>query len=424
MRSVKVKCCAIALIAVATSTQAGEWNQFRGGNGTGISTDKNFPVSWSQNNGILWKTPLIERANSSPAITSKWVVVTSQTKDTGLWVIILDRKTGKVVKQVQVGKGKLAAKGAENLWAFRHNAATPSPIADDNSIWAFFGTGLLVCVDAKSGEVKWEKNLVSDYGAYDITFGMGSSPRLHGDLLYVNCMTKGPSYVVAIDKNNGDEVWKVDRRLPADKDGPDAYSTPSILRNGNELELVIAGSDHVNAYHLKSGRQNWVIPGLKIKSPYGRVIAAPTGESNVVVATSSNPGGGGLGHVMAVQAGDNPKELWRYGTSTPDSSSPLVMDGRVYLAHDKGIATCLELKSGKVIWRKRLGGTHHASLVAGDGKVYYVSIEGVCTVIEAGDAGKVLAKNQLDGTFYATPALADGVLYLRAYERIYAIDGK
>ena len=137
--------------------------------------------------------------------------------------------------------------------------------------------------------------MVKEHGAYDITFGMGSSPRLWGDLLYVSCMTKGASYVVAFDKLTGKQAWKTDRQLAASDDGPDAYSSPTIARMGKRVELLVAGSDHVNAYDLKSGKQNWISSGLLIDSPYGRVIASPVAHQGIVVATSANPGGGGLG---------------------------------------------------------------------------------------------------------------------------------
>jgi outer membrane protein assembly factor BamB len=92
------------------------------------------------------------------------------------------------------------------------------------------------------------------------------------------------------------------------------------------------------------------------------------------------------------------------------------------MVRDDGIASCLELETGKVHWRERLmKGTYRASVVAGDDKVYFLSREGTCTVVEAGTEGKVLATNELPGTFYATPAISDGVLYLHAYGRLYAV---
>lgn len=416
------------VLAAMGLAQAADWPQFRGATGDGVSHDQNLPLTWSEERGLLWKTKLIGRANSSPAVTSKRIDLTTKMDDESLWVLSYDRATGNLIRTVQVGSGSLVAKGAKNLWAHRHNAATPSPVADEQHVWAYFGTGLLVCLDARTGAVVWQRDLVDDYGQYDITFGMGSSPRLWGELLIINCMTKGPSYVLALDKASGRTVWKVDRKLPADDDGPDAYSTPTIAVTDKGAQLLVAGSDHVDAYDLKTGKQIWISGGLKIDSPYGRVIAAPQISDGIVVATSGNPGGAGLGHMIALKAGGlgdvtNSHGSWKFPKRSPDSSSPVIFDGRVFLTTDAGIATCLDLKTGREIWAERLGkGPFQASLVAGDGKVYFLSIDGLCVVTNT--KGKVLARNKLPGTFYATPAISDGTIYLRSYETLYAIRGK
>ena len=412
------------LISAGSALHAEPWPQFRGDSGNGISHETNLPSEWSAKEGVLWKSELPGFGNSSPAVTEKHVVVTAQTKDDALWVVILNRKTGDIQRKIKVGNGKLAAKGPANLYAHRHNAATPSPIAVGNRIWAFFGSGLLVCLDAESGKVVWEKDMVKEYGEYDVTFGMGSTPRLWKRLLYVSCLTKGASYVAALDAATGMEQWKVDRQLPAEDDGPDAYSTPVVAGN----ELVISGSDHVNAYDLLTGRQLWVSSGLKIDSPYGRVIASPVPTpEGLVIAASGNPGGGGKGRVIAINAigrkGDvSNHRVWTQEKSTPDSSTPVAVDGLVFLLADSGIVTCIDTRDGKVKFTKRLAkGPYHASLIAADGKIYLQSTTGTCTVLNADATGKVMAENKLDGQFYSTPAISNGLIFLRAYERIYAI---
>jgi len=415
-------------LLIPSLSQAEIWPQFRGATGSGVSTEKNLPEKWSGQQGILWSVALPGRANSSPAITANRIDITTKTDDESLWIISFDRKSGKEIRKVKVGAGSLSAPGPRNLWANRHNSATPSPIADDKNIWAFFGTGLLVCLDAESGKIQWKRDLVKDYGPYNITFGMGSTPRLWGNLLYVTCMTKGPSYVVAFDKNTGNEVWKSDRKLPAKKDGADAYSTPTIFHKGSKTELLVSGSDHVNAYDPQTGKQLWIAGGLDIPSPFGRIIAAPVADSNVVIATSGNPGGGGLGYLKAFKqgaSGDITKTglLWKYDASTADSSTPLILNDKLYMVSQNGVASCLNLKNGKLLWKKRMKGQYFSALVAGDGKVYFLSIEGLCTVIDA-SSGEVVAENQLPGTFYSTPAISEGVIYLRSFDRLYAISGK
>lgn len=418
----------MACLLMPSLSQAETWPQFRGATGAGVSHETNLPSQWSEQSGILWSVALPGRADSSAAVTTNRIDLTTKTDNGGLWIISLDRKSGQDIRKVKVGSGSLAAPGPENLWAHRHNSATPTPISDEENIWAFFGTGLLVCQDAESGEIVWKRDLVKDYGPYDITFGMGSTPRLWGDLLIVTCMTKGPSYVVAFDKHTGKELWKVDRKLPAQKDGADAYSTPIIFQNGAQPELVVSGSDHVNAYDPQTGKQLWIAGGLDIPSPFGRIIAAPVANSDLVIATSGNPGGGGLGFIKAFKqsgTGNITQSglLWKYDASTPDASTPLILGDQLFMVSQNGVASCLNLKDGKLVWKKRMKGQYFSSLVAGDGKVYFLSIEGLCTVVNA-NTGEVIAENQLPGTFYSTPAISEGVIYLRSFDRLYAIKGK
>lgn len=427
LRSVVASVCVV--LGMSSLARAETWPQFRGATGNGISTEARLPTQWSESKGVQWQIDLPGKANSSPAVTSQRIDLTTQTDDDALWVLSFDRATGKQLRRTIVGSGKLAAKGPANLYSHRHNPATPSPIADENFVWAYFGTGLLVCVQADTGKIVWQKDLVKDYGEYDITFGMGSSPRLWKDKLYIACMTKSTSYVVALNKDTGDEVWRVLRQLPAKDDGPDAYSSPIVDLSFKRDLLLVSGSDHVTGYDLGTGQLDWSSSGLDIDSPYGRIIASPVPTpEGIVVATSANPGGGGLGKVVAIDTrrGGNvsSQHPWTIPKTTPDSSTPVALNGLVFMVTDSGIAMCVELKTGNKLWQKRLeGGPYQASLVAGGGHVYFLGTDGRCTVVKADKSGEVVAVNNLTGTFYATPALSDGKLYLRAYEKLYAVGG-
>lgn len=418
------------------NAHAETWPGFRGHAGTGVSPDKNLPTEWSAKKNITWSVELFGRGNSSPCITSDRVYLTtknvSKTERVPLYVMSIDRKSGKMLWRTKVGEGNLEAKGPKNLYVSRHNSATPTASADEKHVWAFFGTGLLVCLD-RAGEIQWSRNLAEEYGSYDITFGMGSSPRLWGDLLYVACMTKGTSYVVALNKATGKQVWKANRQFPAKDDGPDSYSTPFVYEHEGGNQLLVSGCDHINAYDPKTGDQIWSSDGLTITSKFGRVIASPTASDNLIVATSGNPGGGGLGRSIGIRPGgkgdiSQSHRLWKYEKTSPDSSSPIIYKDLLYLMSHEGIASCVSPKTGELVWRERLGkgdAPYYASLVAGGGKVYFLSRDGRCTVVQAGPNAKVLAENQLpeDG-YFATPAISDGTIYIRGHKHLYAIGGK
>ena len=204
----------LTLFCTSTVAVAENWSGFRGAAGTGVSREADLPLNWSMKENVAWQTDLPGRGESSPAVNSRRIFLTSQTEDDALWVIAVDRESGNIAWKKNVGSGQLAAYGPKELYAHRHNPATPCPSADEEHVCAYFGTGLLVCLDVDGNEV-WRRDLVKEYGPYEIRFGMASSPRLWGDRLYIACMTKGPSYVVALDKKTGDEVWKRRvRRIP------------------------------------------------------------------------------------------------------------------------------------------------------------------------------------------------------------------
>ena len=422
---------AISAVPIAASPLGAEdWPGFRGKTGAGVSSESDLPTRWSKKKNVHWHIKLPGRANSSPAVVGDVIYLTTQmADDRALHVLAIDRSSGETLWDRKVGSGDLAAPGPKNLYVHRHNAATPSPSADAENVYAFFGSGLLVCLD-RSGKEKWKKDLVAEFGAYDITFGMASSPRLWQDRLYVACMTKGSSYVVAFDKGTGDVVWKKDRRYPAEDDGFDAYSTPAVFEHNGQAQLLVSGCDHIDSYDVMSGKRLWFSGGKKIDSPYGRILASPAVGAEIIVSCSGHPQGGGIGRAIAIDpngSGDitESNRVWTYPAYSPDSPTPVCYEGNVYMVRDDGIASCLDLRTGKRHWRKRLArGPYRASTVAGDGKVYFLSRDGVCTVIQSGPKAKVLAENSLGGAFFATPAISDHTLYLRGHGQLYAIAGQ
>ena len=189
----------------------------------------------------------------------------------------------------------------------------------------------------------------------------------------------------------------------------------------------MAGSDHINAYDIESGAQVWISAGLKVNSEYGRVIASPVVSDGVIVQCAANPGNGGIGRAIALRTGGRgditkSHRLWTLPRESSDITTPTAHDGFLYMVRENGVGMCLDLESGDVHYRKRLGDSaYRASVIVGDGKVFCLSKNGLCTVLQPGPKGTILAKNQLEGEFFATPAISDGALYLRSFKRIYAV---
>ena len=221
---------------------------------------------------------------------------------------------------------------------------------------------------------------------------------------------------------------KAARDLSCRAEATDSYSTPALLQNGDRAELIVAGAAHITAYDPRTGKELWISKGLEINHDWGRTISSPTAREGIVVACSASTQG--LGHAIALRgggAGDvtESHRLWQYDKFIPDCPTPLIYEGRVYLVRDDGVGSCLDARTGKVLWKKRLGpGDFKASPVAGDGKIYCLNVDGDCVVLESGPEGKVLAQNRLDGHFIASPAISRGRIYFRSRDRLYAVSRK
>jgi outer membrane protein assembly factor BamB len=425
MHRVAVAIVVLCCVLFGESSSAEMWLGFRGTAGDAVSTERNLPNTWSENQGILWSTPLPGASNSSPAVTSDRVYITSfDSKDASLIVVSVDRADGRILWKKVVGYGQFIAYGPPELYRHRHNPATPSPCADeDDNVYAFFGTGDLVSLD-RNGQIRWQRNLADDYGPYDLKFGMGASPRYWKKRLFIGCIHKGPSYVLALETATGKEVWLADRNYQCLGDATDAYTSPVVLDIPRKRpQLIMNGADHVDAYDLETGERIWENGGLVLENEeYARTIASAAVGEEIVVAPSAK-----AKLAVAVKA-DGKGDVTKNADSRVlpimvDCPTPTIYQGRIYVVKDDGVGSCLDLKTGKELWKSRMGGERYqASPVAGDGKVYFLSLEGKCTVIEAGPKlSDKRIENVLPGEFYATPAVSNGVIFLRDRSRLIAI---
>ncbi|MCA9010819.1 MAG: PQQ-binding-like beta-propeller repeat protein [Planctomycetaceae bacterium] len=418
--------CATGLFA--TQATADSWPGFRGASGDGVSQETGIPSTWTETEGIAWSTPLRGVGNSSPSIVGGRIYLTSfDAADQSLWVIAVGQKSGELLWEKRVGQGELVAYGPPDLYQHRHNPATATPCVDaEGNVYAFFGTGDLVCLDRDGNEV-WRHYFPDEYGPYDMKFGMASSPRLWGDTLFIACVHKGPSYVLALDRKTGKELWLADRNYPAMGDATDAYTSPVVLVQPDRApQLIVTGCDHVDAYDLATGKRIWFDGSLVLpEEEYARTIASPTvGEGIVVVNSAKNQlclaiRGDGEGDITGSSL-----ELWK-DKGMADCPTATIHNGIVYSVRDEGVGTAFDLKTGKELWRQRvLSGRTQASPVIADGKVYFLALDGQCVVVREGAEYQVVSKNTLPvGDYYATPAISGGMLLVRERSRLYGISG-
>jgi outer membrane protein assembly factor BamB len=155
------------------------------------------------------------------------------------------------------------------------------------------------------------------------------------------------------------------------------------------------------------------------------VTPTPVTAHGLLFVASNGPGGN---VVMAIRPGGSGNitsshVAWRYDRSAPYSSSPIVLGDHLYLVRNGGVMTCLDARSGRLVWQERLParGSYYASLVGGAGRVYALSEDGDATTVDGGTSFKVLGASALRERTMATPAIAGGRLYIRSDATLFAI---
>ncbi len=415
-----MRCSVFLIFILATSlipARGADWPCWRGPDGLGVSRETGLPVAWASEQNIAWKIALPGKGASSPIVVGERVYLTTQTEDQGLHVLAIDRASGRLVWDREVGRGRLHANGL-------HNMATPTPVADGDYVWAMFGTGDLACLE-RSGNLVWHRNLVKEYGEYKTNHGYGSSPMFDDGKLFIVCMHQGPSYVLALDARTGANVWKKDRNQGLDDEAQDSYSSPIFLHDHGQTQMVIEGAESVTAYDPATGAQLWSSGGLKVPHHAGRTISGPTAEEGIVIAVASGFQNRGYTVALSTETKDEAsRKLWTQTKYSPDCPTPVIYGGNLFMIRDDGNASCLDLKTGKPRWQERLFSDNvKVSPVVGDGKVYFLSGQGNCTVVKAAPTFEVLATNQLNQATLSTPAISHGALFVRTEGYLYCAAG-
>jgi outer membrane protein assembly factor BamB len=407
---------------------AGDWPQWRGPEGTGRSGETGLPVLWHEGRNIRWKCPLPGPAASTPVVWRDAVLLTAHTEDDRLLLLRVDKSSGRIVWQRQVGQGTAPRNGPRRSPQKAHrfySPAGPSPVTDGRVVVAHFGNGDLAAYDL-DGQLLWKRNLQDDYGPYTSWYGHANSPVIAGDLVISVCMQDsladlgGPvaeSYLVGHDLATGRVRWKTTRSTSATAEQCDAYTTPLLCRLHGQRQLVVMGANELDAYDPVSGRRLWWLPNLV----GGRTVSGPVVWDDLVIATR-----GLRGAMLAVRPrpeGElSPRDVvWTYGEGSPDACSPVVWNDLVFTITDDGIARCFEASSGRLRWKERLKGQYKASPVAAEGRVFFLNIDGLCTVVSAAPRFDRLAENALSDTTLASPAISDGLIFIRGYQALYAI---
>jgi outer membrane protein assembly factor BamB len=422
---------------INASTKGSNWPQWRGPAGQGVSEEKNLPTEWSSTKNIQWKTPIAGRGHSSPIVWDNRIFLTTSLEgevvqgakavehmDEGKpWrhpdslggdrnhifkVLCLDSESGKLLWEKTAYQGR--------VFDDRHKKssyAAPTPATDGRYVYAWFGSEGLYCYDFKGNQI-WKQSFgpIATMG-----MGTGTSPVLSDNLVILQCDEDAgeKSFIVAVDKKTGKQVWKVSRKVQA------SWSTPVLIKTAQRTELVTNGNEWIISYDPATGKELWKCKGVE-----SNAIHTPLVGHNMVFVTAGYPAKrtfairlGGSGDITGT-----PNIAWKYEKGTAYVASPILYGDYIYLISDKGILTCLDARTGELKYeggRVPVPATFMSSPVAFDGKLLMSSEDGDTFIVKAGPAHEVVRTNSIGEPIYSTPALAGGKIFIRGEKHLYCI---
>jgi outer membrane protein assembly factor BamB len=426
--SAKLFSFCIAALALASAARATDnWPGYRGPTDQGHADSPNLPLHWSETENVAWKIALPGKSRSTPAIWGDRVWATTATEDgKELSVLCIDKNTGEFLINRVLHKVEKPSGCVE-----MNSYATPSPVVEEGRVYVSYGPAYLACLDTATGEVVWDRDDI----ACRFSVGAASCPMIYKDLLITHYDGCDKQFVLAVDKRTGKDVWKTDRTVEYDDIDPEtnrpkqegefrkAFSAPIVTEIGGRPVLASLGSMALYAYDPDNGKELWRLD--KIGSYSG--VMRPVAEQGVIYCEI----GSNL-ELLAVKPEKadgvlDPEKctLWKYKKTVPFMPSILLVDGRIFMTTDGGVAVCLDAKTGKQLWKERLEGDHCASPIDNCGRIYFFGQNGKATIIEAGPKFKVLAENKLDEGMMASPAVSGDALYLRTINNhLYCIKNK
>lgn len=398
------------LATVLLAAVAGDWPGFRG-DGTSLTTLKDLPLQWGDEQNIAWQTALDGYGQSSPVVWGDRVFVTSikgESKERCL-VACYGLKDGKRLWQadnaaaVQIKDSDYVSRGA------------PTPVVDADGCYAFFESGDVFAFD-HSGKQLWHRNLTPEYGEYKGNHGLGGSLAQSGDKLLVVIDHDGPSFLLALDKKSGANRWKVERPSKISWSSPVVATVGADKKAGDAAEVIVNAKGSVEAYEVADGALRWSFGDLD-----GNTVASPTVSAKHIIVGSSD-----VGKSVAIRRGGkgtlaDSDIAWRLKEAAASFSSPLAYEGRVYFVNKSGGATCVEEETGKTLWSERLGSCW-ASPIGAAGRVYFFGKDGVTKVVAAADKFELLAENilKIDGRLYGAAAVP-GAFVLRTGQKLICV---
>ena len=416
----------VTLVLAAIAAFSDNWPHWRGGaDGSGASTGPAAPLQWSKTENMRWRADLPEPGNSTPVLWGDSVFVTQPRKSAGERLLLCyDRVSGKLRWQAAVPYKEPEPTHETNPYA------SASPATDGQRVVVWFGSAGVHAYDM-SGKLLWQRNL----GRQQHTWGYGASPVIYGDRVFLNFGPGERSFLIALEKTSGRTLWQVD--VPADKgtafnrwsaeDMYGSWSTPIVARVGNREELIVAHPKRLVAYDPASGSVLWSSEGLgDLVYPSPLVDAESRGEPTIVAASGFG------GPALAVRAGGSgdvtaTHRLWHLPKTRQLIGTGVIDGGHLYWADTNGVAQCVKLASGEIVWNERLPRSGEdsgvwSSPVLHHGNVFVMNRSGSTVIFRANPKQlEVVATNALGEPSNSTVVISGGDVFLRTHAALWCI---
>ncbi|TWT58751.1 outer membrane biogenesis protein BamB [Thalassoglobus neptunius] len=389
-------CTMLAVLAALTSVEAEEWTRFRGPNGEGKSSQQGFPTNWEMED-YEWVVELPGKGHSSPAVWNDSLFLTAGLDDGTRIVLCVDALTGEIrwEDSIQLGANHLHKK---------NSYASGTPAVDGERVFVVFADDNHYTILAYdfAGERIWSRDL----GSFTSQHGQGVSPIVYDGKVIVPDDQMGPSKIVALDVASGEQVWESERDFRRT-----SYATPLIVNiDGKDQLVCLSGALGLSGLDPQTGKQLWFSGELP-----DRTVASPAYGEGLLTAIC---GKGGRGTTLALVRADGKGEVVNMRTrNLPYVPTPIIHEGHLFLWNDGGVVCCIDL-SGDLeqnVWMERVGGNFSGSPVLIDGKLYCISEEGEVVVIDASPEFHLYGKSPIGDNSYSTPAVANCRLYLRGF---------
>lgn len=406
----------VTYMLLLTSLQGAEWKSFRGPNGDGSTNAQNVPANWDASTNVSWKVKVDGSGWSTPVMQDGMLYLTVAkpvAADTGngysLLTLCVNSKDGSTVWATEIFKQGADAPGIHG----KNSHASPTPLIHQDKIYVHFGHMGTACL-SMDGKIQWKNETVK----YAPVHGNGGSPVIYKENLIYSVDGAKQAFIVALNRNTGEEVWRFDRESNAPRKF--SFTTPLLIENADGVQVISPGSDVVHSLNPSTGELIWkvVYDGYSVipKPIYdGKYVYICTGYNTPWIYVVDPTGKGDVTDTHVV---------WRSNKSIPHTPSLILDDGHLYMVSDRGIASCVKAHTGEIVWQERIGGNYSASPVLVEGRIYFQSEAGLATVIRASTTYEKLGSNDIGERTLASYAVDDGAIYLRSDKHLYKIAKK